>query len=254
MFFDTHAHYTDEAFNEDSASLLKAVHASGVELIVNAGNDEKTSLASMALAEEYDFVYAAVGWHPEDAVSFDPDASPELIKSWCNNKKVVAIGEIGLDYYYDEIPKDVQKAVFVRQMELARELRLPVVIHDREAHGDCLEIVKSFPEVTGAFHCYSGSADMAKELLKLGWYLGFTGVVTFKNARKTIETLEICPLERILIETDCPYLAPVPNRGHRNDSRNLEFTARKIAEVKGVSETEIARISLENGKRMYGIK
>lgn len=254
MYFDTHAHYTDEKFDADRNELLETIHESGVALIVNAGNDLKTSIASIELAEKYPFVYAAVGWHPEDADSFDEASSPELIKKWCKNQKVRAIGEIGLDYYYDEPPRDIQKKAFIRQMEIAAELNMPVVIHDREAHADCLEIVKQFRSVTGTFHCYSGSAEMAKELLEMGWYLGFTGVVTFKNARRTVETLEICPLEKILIETDCPYLSPEPNRGKRNDSRNLQYVVRRIAEIKEISEELVAEITMANGKRLYGIK
>lgn len=254
MYFDTHAHYTDEQFDADRHELLTAVHESGVRFIVNAGNDLATSIASIELAEKYPFVYAAVGWHPEDAENFDETTSPEQIKKWCENRRVRAIGEIGLDYYYDEPPRDVQKKVFTRQMEIAAELSMPVVIHDREAHADCLNIVKQFRDVSGTFHCYSGSPEMAKELLALGWYLGFTGVVTFKNARKTLETLEICPLDKILIETDCPYLAPEPNRGRRNDSRNLKFVVRRIAEIKGLSEERVAEITMANGKRLYGIE
>lgn len=254
MYFDTHAHYNDEAFDADRHELIRAVREGGVELIVNNGNNEETSLASMRLAEEYPFIYAAVGWHPEDADSFDPDASSALLRKWCADPKVRAIGEIGLDYHYDEPSRELQRQAFVCQMELARELSMPVVVHDREAHADCMDIVRRYPDVRGEFHCFSGSAEMAKELLAMGWYIGFTGVVTFKNARRVIEVAEICPLDRILIETDCPYLAPVPNRGKRNDSRNLAYVAERLAEIKGVSPEEMARISLENGKRFFGIE
>jgi len=252
LYFDTHAHYNDEAFDADRSQVLSEIRDSGVSLVVNAGNDLETSLAAMRLAEEHDFIYAAVGWHPQDADSFDAE-SPELIRKWLKNPKVRAIGEIGLDYYYDNPERDVQRRVLYRQMELARELNVPVVIHDREAHADCLEIVRRFPEVCGEFHCYSGSAEMAKKLIDMGWYLGFTGVVTFKNARRVIEVVEICPVDRMLIETDCPYLAPVPVRGKRNDSRYLRHIAEKIAEIKGMAPEEIARITLNNGRRFFRV-
>lgn len=252
MYFDTHAHYNDEAFDADRSQVLSEIRDSGVSLVVNAGNDLESSLAAMRLAEEHDFIYAAVGWHPQDADSFDAE-SPELIRKWLKNPKVRAIGEIGLDYYYDNPERDVQRRVLYRQMELARELNVPVVIHDREAHADCLEIVRRFPEVCGEFHCYSGSAEMAKELIDMGWYLGFTGVVTFKNARRVIEVVEICPVDRMLIETDCPYLAPVPVRGKRNDSRYLRHIVERIAEIKGMAPEEIARITLNNGRRFFRV-
>jgi len=252
LYFDTHAHYNDEAFDADRSQVLSEIRDSGVSLVVNAGNDLETSLAAMRLAEKHDFIYAAVGWHPQDADSFDAE-SPELIRKWLKNPKVRAIGEIGLDYYYDNPERDVQRRVLYRQMELARELNVPVVIHDREAHADCLEIVRRFPEVCGEFHCYSGSAEMAKKLIDMGWYLGFTGVVTFKNARRVIEVVEICPVDRMLIETDCPYLAPVPVRGKRNDSRYLRHIAEKIAEIKGMAPEEIARITLNNGRRFFRV-
>lgn len=253
MYFDTHAHYNDEAFDEDRQQLIKEVYESGVELIINNGNNTDANLASIGLAKEYPFIYAAIGWHPQDAESFDPIESAEQIRKWCSEPKVRAIGEIGLDYYYDEPEREIQRSVFVRQMELAKELSMPVVIHDRDAHGDCMDIVRQFPDVRGEFHCYSGSVEMAKELISMGWYLGFTGVVTFKNARKALEVAEVCPLDRILIETDCPYLAPVPNRGKRNDSRNLVYVAERLAEIKWITVDEIARITLENGKRFFGI-
>lgn len=253
LYFDTHAHYNDEAFDSDRAQVLGAVHDSGVELMVNAGNDLATSLAAMRLSEEYEFVYAAVGWHPEDARTFDEVKSPELIRSWLKNSKVRAIGEIGLDYHYDEPERDVQRRVFCKQMELARELNMPVVIHDRDAHADSLGIVKQFPNVCGEFHCYSGHAEMAKQLIDMGWYLGIGGVVTFKNAHKVVDVVKMCPVDRILIETDCPYLAPAPFRGKRNDSRYLSYTVAKIAEIKGMEPDEIAKITLDNGRRLFGI-
>lgn len=252
MYFDTHAHYMDEQFDADRDEVLRAVNAAGTSLLVNAASDLASSLAAIALAEAYPFAYATVGWHPHEAKTYTEDADA-LIRKWCTHSKVKAIGEIGLDFYYDHSEREVQRAVFLRQMELAEELGLPVVIHDREAHGECLEMVKRFPKVRGAFHCYSGSAEMAEELLKRGWYLGFTGAITFKNARKSLEVIEICPLDRMLIETDCPYLAPVPHRGTRSDSRMLPLVAAKIAEVKGLEAEEVAGLTLENGRRFFNL-
>lgn len=253
MFFDTHAHYYDEAFDEDREQVICAVHDSGVELVVNASSDRDTSLKVMRLSEKYEFMYAAVGWHPQDADTFDDVKSPELIRDWIKKPKVKAIGEIGLDYHFDKPDRDVQKRALYRQMELASELKVPVVIHDRDAHADCFEIVRQFPDVCGEFHCYSGSVEMARQLIDMGWYLGFTGVVTFKNARKAIDVVKMCPIDRILIETDCPYLAPVPVRGKRNDSRYLPYTAAKIAEIRGMDTDDIARITFDNGRRFFGI-
>ena len=252
MIFDTHAHYESGVFNADRDELLRAVNAAGVGLILNQGCDVRTSRAAVALAEAYDFVYAAVGIHPEDLECWDEDALAE-IRTLAEHPKCRAIGEIGLDYYWDASRKEEQKLLFRWQIELALELGKPIVVHDREAHGDSLAIVRNYPELRGVFHCYSGSAEMAQELLKRGWYLGFDGPVTYKNARKTIEVLEICPLERILIETDSPYLSPVPMRGKRNDSRNLRYVIDKLAEIKGTAPGEIEAITWENGRRLFGI-
>lgn len=251
MYFDTHAHYDDTKFDPDRDTLLPAVHDFGVELIVDPGCDEESSRAAVALAEVYPFVYAAVGIHPEELEHWSGSLDP--VRALAAHPKCVAIGEIGLDYYWDDSRKEEQKALFRAQLALAGELDKPVIVHDREAHGDCLDIVRSFDGARGVFHCFSGSAEMAKELLKRGWYLGFDGPVTYKNARKTIEVLEVTPLDRLLVETDSPYLSPVPHRGQRNDSRNLAYIVQKIAEVKGISPEELARISLENGKRLFGI-
>ncbi len=252
MYFDTHAHYTDESFDADRDETIKAVFESGVELIVNDSSDYESCVESVKLTEKYEFIYAAVGWHPHEAKFFSDD-SERFIRQWCALKKVVAIGEIGLDYYYDLSEREVQREVFIRQMELARELKMPVVIHDRDAHAECMEIIKRFPEIKGEFHCYSGSAEMAKEILDMGWYLGFTGAITFKNARKALEVIEMCPNDRILLETDCPYLAPVPLRGKRNDSRNLTYMAKTIADIKGISVEAVAEITKCNGKEFFGI-
>ncbi len=252
MFFDTHAHYDDDAFDADRDELLRAVHEAGVALIVDPGCDLDSSRAALALAERYPFVYAAVGFHPEELAKY-PGSLGEL-RALAAHDRCVAVGEIGLDYYWDDSRKDEQKALFRAQLELALELQKPVIVHDREAHGDCLEIVSDYPALRGVFHCFSGSAETSKELLKRGWYLGFDGPVTYKNARKTLEVLAVCPRERLLLETDSPYLSPVPLRGRRNDSRNLRFVAEKIGEVWGLSGEAVAALALENGKRLFGLK
>ena len=252
MYFDTHAHYDDRAFDDDRHALLPALQAAGVERIVDPGCDLKSSRAALALAERYAFVYAAVGVHPEELQDSTPEILAE-IGELAEHPKCVAIGEIGLDYYWDATHKEEQKLLFRQQIALALDLDKPIIVHDREAHGDCLEIVKDYPGLRGVFHCYSGSAEMAKELLKRGWYLGFDGPVTYKNARKTLEVLDLCPIERLLIETDSPYLSPVPNRGKRNDSRNLRYIVETIAARRDLSPEEVARQSLENGKRLFGI-
>lgn len=252
MYFDTHAHYDDRAFDEDREQLLRALHDRGVELIINPGCDLESSRAAIALAEEFDFVYAAVGFHPEELSKYsdsDYEAMLELVK----HPKCLAIGEIGLDYYWDDSRKEEQRQLFYRQLELALAMDKPVIVHDREAHGDCMEAVRKYPGLRGVFHCYSGSVEMAKELLRLGWYLGFDGPITYKNARKAVEVLEMCPLDRILIETDSPYLSPVPLRGRRNDSGNLCHVAEKLARIKGLSLEEAAALSLENGRRLFGL-
>lgn len=218
----------------------------GVGLIVNPGCDLESSTTAVALAGRYDFVYAAVGWHPEDIDKLSDAAFAELEKL-AAHPKCVAIGEIGLDYYWDASHKDEQKSLFRRQIELALRLDKPVIVHDREAHGDSLDIVLDYPGLRGVFHCYSGSCEMASELLKRGWYLGFDGPITYKNARRALEVLELCPMDRIVIETDSPYLTPVPNRGKRNDSRQLKYVVEKIAGVKGLSPAEVEDITFENG-------
>ncbi len=253
MFFDTHAHYDDERFDPDRHELLANFPEMGVGLVLNPGCDAETSTKAVEYANTYPHVYAAVGWHPHEAEAYNAD-SGALIKKWCADPRVRAIGEIGLDYYYDFAPREKQRAVFRAQMEIARELGVPVIIHDRDAHGECMEIIREFPEVKGVFHCYSGSAEMGRQLIDMGWYLSFTGAITFKNARKALETIEICPMDRIMIETDSPYLTPVPHRGKRNDSRELCYVAEKIAEIKGISAEEVAKITLENGKRFFGIE
>ena len=253
MIFDTHAHYDSGAFNADREQLLASMPSRGVGLILDPGCEERSSRAALALAEEFPFVYAAVGIHPEDMEGLTPE-SLDTIRALAGHEKCVAIGEIGLDYYWDASHKTEQKELFAAQLALAGELDLPVIVHDREAHADCLEVTGRFPEARGVFHCFSGSADMAKELLRRGWYLGFDGPVTYKNARKALEVLEIVPPERILVETDSPYMSPVPLRGKRNDSSNLVYIIEKIAEIKGMTPREIEEITYENGKRLFGIE
>jgi len=252
MYFDTHAHYYDEQFDDDRDELLSSMPENGVELIVCPGDTEETSRQCVELAEKYPFIYAAVGIHPENALEMD-GGSIERLRAMAAHPKVKAIGEIGLDHYWKETPEDVQEVCFRRQMELARQLGLPVIVHEREACRDTMDVIKSFPGVTGVLHCFSGSWETAREALELGWYLSFTGVVTFKNARKAIEVAAKMPLERLMLETDSPYLAPVPNRGKRNSSLNLPFIARRIAEARGMDEAALAEAAAENGRRFFGI-
>lgn len=251
MFFDTHAHYDSDRFDSDRGAVLSALPGLGVDLVIDPGCDEVSSKAAVALAEEYAFLYAAVGWQPQELKESYYDGALDVIRQLAAHPKVVAIGEIGLDYYWDTSYNEFQQEILREQFRLAEELDLPVIFHDREAHGDSLAIVREFPNVRGVFHCYSGSAEMAKVLLDLGWYLGFDGPVTYKNAKKHREVLEICPMDRILIETDSPYLSPEPKRGTRNHSGNLELINAKLAEIKGVSPEEMARITTENGRRLF---
>ena len=253
MFYDTHAHFDSGSFNADRHELLSSMPAQGITLINNIGCDVESSRDSIALAEQYPFVYAVVGHWPGN-VGDMTENDIEIYREMAKHEKVVAIGEIGLDYFHKDVTPEVQKHWFERQMELAYEVGLPVVIHERDAHGDAMEIVRRWADkVPGVFHCYSGSAEMAKELVSLGWSLSFTGVVTFKNARRAIESIEAIPLDRIMIETDCPYLAPVPFRGKRNHSGYVPKVAEKIAEIKGLTTEEIACITMENGRKFFRI-
>ena len=249
--FDTHAHYDDSRFDGDRDAVLAALPEAGVELVLDPGCDLPSSRAAAALAERYGQVYAAAGIHPENCAGFQ-DADLAALRQLLAQPKVAAIGEIGLDYYWAENPpRDFQQMVFRKQLALAEELDLPVIVHDREAHGDSLSIIREFPAVTGVFHCFSGSPEMAEELLKRGWYLGFDGPITYKNARHAPEVAAITPLERMVVETDAPYLSPVPVRGRRNDSRYLPHVIAKLAEWKGVTPEEMTRITCENGKRLF---
>ena len=253
MLFDTHAHLDDRAFDEDRAELLAALPEQGLALVMNPGCSLASSRSAVALANAHDYIYAAVGSHPDVADEVNEEVLEEYRTLCKQNPKVRAIGEIGLDYYYEDIPRETQLKAFRMQMELARELDLPVIVHERDAHEDGMNVVRAFPDVKGVFHCYSGSAEMARQLVNLGWYIGFTGVLTFKNARKAVEVAASIPLDRIVLETDCPYMAPVPFRGKRNDPGKLCHMAEKLAEIRGLSVEEVQRITTENGKRLYRI-
>ena len=253
MLFDTHAHLDDEAFDTDREALLASLPGLGLGLVMNPGCSLASSRNAVALAERYPYIYAAVGSHPDVADEVNADVLEEYKKLCKLSKKVRAVGEIGLDYHYEDIPRSIQQEAFRAQMSLARELDLPVIVHERDAHEDGMTIVSEFPEVTGVFHCYSGSAEMAKWLVSRGWYIGFTGVLTFKNARKAIEVASSIPLERIVIETDCPYMSPEPFRGRRNDPGKVFRMAEKLAEIRGLPTADIRRVTMENGKRLYRI-
>lgn len=250
--FDSHAHYNDEQFDIDRDSLLASLPEAGIVGIINCGTDVKSSLESLVMAEKYPFVYAACGYHPESALDFT-DGNLLEIEKMLTHEKCVAVGEIGLEYHYDFVPKDVQKYVFEKHLELAVKYDMPVIVHDREAHADTMELLKKY-NPKGVLHCYSGSAEMAKEVLKMGMYIGLGGAVTFKNAVKPVEVAEMIPLDRLLLETDCPYMAPVPMRGKRNNSAYIEYVAEKIADIRGISSQELLCITAENTKKLFNIK
>lgn len=253
MLFDTHAHMDDRAFDCDREALLETYPEQGIGLIMNPGCSLASSKAASKLSSRYDYVYSAVGSHPDAGDEVNETVLEEYRRLVRENPKIRAVGEIGLDYHYEDIPREIQQHAFRLQMELARELNLPVIIHERDAHEDGLKIIGQFPEVTGVFHCYSGSAEMAKYLVSKGWYIGFTGVLTFKNARKAVETAQAIPLDRIVLETDCPYMSPEPFRGKRNDPGKIYRMAEKLAELRGLSVSEIQEITMANGKRLYRI-
>ena len=254
MIFDTHAHMDDRAFETDRSVLLAQLPAQGIALVMNPGCSLDSSRAAVALAGQYDYLYAAVGSHPDAADEVNEETLAQYRLLARSSPKVRAIGEIGLDYHYEDIPREIQQRAFRAQMALAQELKLPVIVHEREAHEDGMKIVEEFPDVTGVFHCYSGSLEMAKVLIRRGWYIGFGGVLTFKNARKAVEVAAQIPLERIVLETDCPYMSPEPFRGRRNDPGRLHLVAEKLAQLRGVSVAEIENITLENGKKLYRIE
>ena len=252
MLFDTHAHMDDSAFDADREALLAALPEKGIGLLMNPGCSLASSRNAVALAESFDYIYAAVGSHPDAAREVCPEVIAEY-RALCKLPRVKAIGEIGLDYHYEDVPRDIQQSAFRSQMALAAELDLPVIVHEREAHEDGMRIVDEFPGVTGVFHCYSGSLDMAKWLIARGWYIGFTGVLTFKNARKALEVAGNIPLDRIVLETDCPYMSPEPFRGKRNDPGKLYRMAERLAELRGMTVEEVQERTFENGRRLYRI-
>ncbi len=261
--FDTHAHYMRSDFGEELDTLLADLPSKNVERVLAVGCDLLSSEEEIALSERYGYIYAAAGIHPEYALAYSryalaysgyaaelPDNWESRLEALLKRDKVVALGEIGLDYHYPEPPKEVQREVFVKQLEIAKQLDMPVVIHSRDASADTLEILKAY-KPRGVLHCFSGSAETAREVVKLGMYVGFTGVLTFKNAKKALAACEAVPIDRLLLETDCPYMAPVPHRGERCDSSMIAFTAAKMAEIKGVSTEEMIEIARENGERLF---
>ncbi len=253
MFFDTHAHLDDEAFDADRDELISSFADVGVTRILNASSDMPSSFATVALCEKYDFIYGAVGFHPEAA---DRMEAGDILKisELTKKKNIVAIGETGLDYYWDNVPRDVQQKAFREHCALALELELPVVVHDREAHRDCFDILGEFPGIRAVYHCFSGSAEYARELVKKGFYFSFGGAITFKNARHAPEVIKAVPRERIMLETDCPYMAPVPYRGKRNHPGYIPQIAAKISEMWSVSPEEVGRITTENALAFFKIE
>lgn len=252
MIFDTHAHYDDEAFQEDRDELLNSLSTHGIEAVVNVGASIQTTKNTLELMKKYPFVYGAVGVHPSETEELN-DNLMDWLKHVSGEKKVVAIGEIGLDYYWKEPDPEIQKHWFVRQLQLAREVKLSVIIHSRDAAQDTLDIMKAEKagEIGGVIHCFSYGTEMAREYLNMGFYLGIGGVVTFNNGRKLKEVVEYMPLDRIVLETDCPYLSPVPNRGKRNSSLNLPYVAEAISQIKGISPEEVIKITNQNARNLY---
>lgn len=249
--FDSHAHYDDPAFIQDQDELLNHLfNETDITYILTIGCNEETSLNSIHLSEKYEGIFSAIGYHPDYADKL----SISFLRSHLQHRKVVAIGEIGLDYHYENISREVQKDCFIKQLQLADELRIPVIVHDREAHGDSLAIISDFPNVRGVFHSYSGSPEMAMQLIKKGWYISFSGVVTFKNAKQAVEVAKLIPSDRFLVETDCPYLAPVPFRGKRNDSEKMKYTIQQLAEIRGETFESIEQQTERNAKELFGIK
>lgn len=249
--FDSHAHYDDSRFDGDRESVLAQLPQKGVCGVMNSASDLKSSQAGLELSRKYPYIWFSAGVHPHEAQNAEGDYLIKL-ESLLKQPKCVALGEIGLDYYYDLSPRDVQRMVFKQQLELAVELNVPVVVHDREAHGETLELLRKY-RPRGVVHCFSGSAEMASELVKLGMYIGFTGVVTFKNAKKPLEAAAVVPDDRLLIETDCPYMAPEPNRGKRCDSSMLIYTAQALAQARGAQPQHIFDITFRNAKNLYEI-
>ena len=254
MLFDTHAHLNATQFNEDVEQVIERARAEGVSHIVVVGFDRPTIQRAMELAEQYSFIYAAVGWHPVDAIHMTDD-DLMMIEQLAAHPKVVALGEMGLDYYWDQSPKEVQKEVFRKQIRLAKKVKLPIIIHNRDATADIVHILREeqAAEVGGVMHCFTGSVEVAHQCIDMNFYISFGGPVTFKNAKKPKEVAKEIPLDRLLIETDCPYLTPHPFRGKRNEPSYVKYVAEAIAELKGVSFDEVAQKTSDNAKRLFGI-
>ena len=250
MYFESHAHYDDKQFNKDRQTLLECLPQYGVDVVINSGSDLESSYVGKQLSEQYDYIYFAAGVHPHELYHMS-EKTIQQIRQLAEHKKCVAIGEIGLDYHYDTFPKQTQKYWFEKQLSLAKLLHIPVIIHSREASQDCFDIIKKSGVEKGVIHCYSGSVEMAEEYVKMGFMIGIGGVLTYSNAKKLTEVAKKISLEYILIETDSPYLSPVPYRGKRNDSRNLEFVVKKLSEIKGLTPLEIANATLKNGKNIF---
>lgn len=255
MLFDSHAHYNDKKFNEDRYEILSQMSQNNVGLIMNSCSSLDEVKDIFEICEKFPFVYASVGIHPHEVENLK-ESDMEMLKEYTNNPKVKAIGEIGLDYYYDFSPRDLQQKWFARQVDVARELKLPVIIHDRDAHKDCMDILRNhhISEAGGVFHCYTGSVEMAREILDWGMYIAFGGSLTFKNSVRPVEVAKYVPLDRIVIETDCPYLTPVPHRGKRNSSLYIHYVAEKLAYIRGISVEEIEQITFDNAKKCFNIE
>ncbi len=254
MLFDTHCHVNDEAYEQDREAMLQRAFAAGVQYMMCPGTDVRTSAEAVAMSRAYEQIYAAVGIHPEDAASATPEGMAQIRKWLQEEPKVVAIGEVGLDYHWPEPAREVQQAVFIEQVKMAVELDVPIDIHDREAHGDVMDILRQYGKgLRGVFHCYSGSLEMAQELLNMGFYIGFTGTMVFPKSKKLKRIAAELPLDRILVETDCPYLTPPPYRGKRNEPAYVRYVADELALLRDMDPEEIQRITLENGKRIFGI-
>ena len=255
MIFDTHAHYDDEAFDDDREALLGSLASQGIQAVTNVAASLKSCETTLALTEQYPFIYGAIGVHPSETAELDA-CGMDRMKAWCASEKIRAVGEIGLDYYWEEPEHEIQKKWFAAQLDLAKELKLPVIIHSRDAAKDTLDIMKAehAEELGGVIHCFSYTKEMAREYLNMGFFLGIGGVLTFKNARKLAETVEYAPLDRLVLETACPYLAPVPNRGKRNSSLNLTYVADQLAAIKGIDREKVEKITWDNARRLYGLQ
>lgn len=253
MYFETHAHYDDKKFDEDRNEILNSLKENNIKYVVNVGADMKSSYDSIKLSQEYDFIYASVGVHPHEARNMKEE-DYKILEQWLQYDKVVALGEIGLDYYYDFSPREVQREVFKKQLKICENITKPVIIHSRDANQEVFDMIKESKVRKGVIHAFSGSLEMALEYIKLGFFIGVGGVLTFKNANKLVNVVENIPLEHILIETDSPYLSPVPVRGTRNNSQNLKYIVEKISEIKHIERENVEKITLETAKMFFCIK